>query len=132
MAKSLYHLLMKSSLVIVGNFYIAMSFYAIHENKILARIFKFTVIGYWPCSTVSNVTDCRYVSDCRSRGHEFYPGTVPYFRGDRSWKNFYAILLPSAESFKKGCCQLQAQHVHKILINCLVKLAQEKKCGQVN
>ena len=32
------------------------------------------------------------------------------------------ILLPSAESFKKGCCQLQAKEV---LVNCLFKLAQE-------
>ena len=35
------------------------------------------------------------------------------------------ILLPSAESFKKGCCQLQ-KYVHKVLVNCLFKLAQEK------
>ena len=35
------------------------------------------------------------------------------------------ILLPSAESFMKGCCQLQAKYVHKLLVNCLVKLAQE-------
>ena len=34
------------------------------------------------------------------------------------------ILLPSAESCKKVCCQLQA----KVLVNCLFKLAQEK-CG---
>ena len=32
-----------------------------------------------PCSVVGNVFDCRYVSDCRSRGHKFYPGPVPYF-----------------------------------------------------
>ena len=32
------------------------------------------------------------------------------------------ILLPSAESFKKGCCQ----YVHEVLVNCLFKLAQEK------
>ena len=32
------------------------------------------------------------------------------------------IILPSAESFKKGCCQLQA----KVLVICLFKLAQEK------
>ena len=31
------------------------------------------------------------------------------------------ILLASAESFKKGCCQL-----HEVLVNCLFKLAQEK------
>ena len=34
------------------------------------------------------------------------------------------ILLPSADSFKKGCCQLQ--YVYKVLVNHLFKLAQEK------
>ena len=33
------------------------------------------------------------------------------------------ILLPSAESVKKGCYQL---HVHEVLVNCLFKHAQEK------
>ena len=33
-------------------------------------------------STVGNVSGYRYVSDCRSRGCEFDPGPVPYFRGD--------------------------------------------------
>ena len=37
-----------------------------------------------------------------------------------------AILLPSAESFMKGCCQLQAKYVHKLLVDRLFKLAQEK------
>ena len=37
------------------------------------------------------------------------------------------ILLPSADSFKKGCCQLQAKkYVHKLLVNRLFKPAQEK------
>ena len=36
------------------------------------------------------------------------------------------ILLPSAESFKKGCCQLQRKYVHEVLVNCYFKLAQEK------
>ena len=36
------------------------------------------------------------------------------------------ILLPSAESFKKGCCQLHWKYVHKVLVNCLFKHAQEK------
>ena len=35
-----------------------------------------------PPSTVSNVSGYRCVSDCRSRGREFDPGPVPYFRGD--------------------------------------------------
>ena len=33
-------------------------------------------------SAVDNVSGYRCVSDCRSRGHEFDPGPVPYFRGD--------------------------------------------------
>ena len=35
-----------------------------------------------PRSTVGNVSGYRCVSDCRSRGREFDPGLVPYFRGD--------------------------------------------------
>ena len=33
-------------------------------------------------STVSNVSDYRCISDCRSRGRKFDPGLVPYFLGD--------------------------------------------------
>ena len=36
------------------------------------------------------------------------------------------ILLPSSETFKKGCCQLQMKYVHEVLDNYLVKLAKEK------
>ena len=35
-----------------------------------------------PCSTVGNVSGSKCESDCRSRGREFDPGSVPYFRGD--------------------------------------------------
>ena len=35
-----------------------------------------------PCSAVGNVSGNRCESDCRSRGREFDPGPVPYFRGD--------------------------------------------------
>ena len=37
------------------------------------------------------------------------------------------ILLSSPESFKKGCCQLQAKVCARaLLVNCLFKRAQEK------
>ena len=61
-----------------------------------------------PHRAVGNVSDYRCLSDCRSRGHKFDPGPVPYFRGDYEIIST-VILLPSAESFKKGCCQLQAK-----------------------
>ena len=35
-----------------------------------------------PRSAVGNVSGYRCVSDCRSRGHEFDPSLVPYFRRD--------------------------------------------------
>ena len=35
-----------------------------------------------PRSAVGNVSGYRCLSDCRSRGREFDPGPVPYFRGD--------------------------------------------------
>ena len=35
------------------------------------------------------------------------------------------ILLPSAESFKKGF-SYKRKYVHEVLVNCLFKLAQEK------
>ena len=36
------------------------------------------------------------------------------------------ILLPSADSFKKGCCQLQAKVCAQLLVNRLFTPAQEK------
>ena len=62
-----------------------------------------------PRSAVGNVAGYRCVSDCRSRGREFDPGPVPYFRGNDHEIISTVILLPSADSFKKGCCQLQAK-----------------------
>ena len=35
-----------------------------------------------PRSAVGNVSGYKCVSDCRSRGREFDPSQVPYFRGD--------------------------------------------------
>ena len=58
-----------------------------------------------PRSAVGNVCGYRCVSDCRSRGREFDPGRYHTFvKIDHK-----IILLPSADLFKKGCCQLQAK-----------------------
>ena len=52
---------------------------------------------------VCNVSDCRYMSDCRSRGLEFDPCLVLYLylHGNWSWNNFYDH-SPSFRYFKKG------------------------------
>ena len=61
------------------------------------------------CSTVGNKSGNRCMSDCRSRGREFDPGPVPYFLEIDHEIILRVILLPSIESFKKGCCLLQAK-----------------------
>ena len=55
-----------------------------HEEHLYPEIgnnyFKIKSAG--PRSAVGNVSGYRCVSDCSSRGREFDPGPVPYFRGD--------------------------------------------------
>ena len=49
----------------------------------MSRKYKKTAsCGTGPRSAVGNVSGYRCVSDCRSRGCEFDPGPVPYFRED--------------------------------------------------
>ena len=38
----------------------------------------------------------------------------------------YEIISTVIPSTKKGCFQLNGKYVHKVLVNCLVQLAQEK------
>ena len=57
---------------------------------------------------------------------EFDPGPVPSFVEIDHEMISTVILLPSADSFKKSCCQLQAKYVHELLVNHLLKPAQEK------
>ena len=71
-----------------------------------------------PRSAVGNVSGNRYESDCRSRGREFDPGPVPYFRGDFS-------ALPLNHS-RRVVVSYKRKYVHELLVNCLFKLAQEK------
>ena len=64
----------------------------------------------WPHSAVGNMSGNRCESDCRSRGREFDPGAVPYTFVEIDYEIISTvILLPSTESFKKDCCQLQAK-----------------------
>ena len=75
-----------------------------------------------------NMSGNRCESDCRSRGHKSEPGPFHNFVEIDHEIISMLILLPSAESFKKGCCQLQAKVrcEHEVLVKCLFNLAQEK------
>ena len=61
-----------------------------------------------PRSAVGNMSGYRCQSDCRSRDCEFDPGPVPYLEIDHEIIST-VILIPSAESFMKDCCQLQVK-----------------------
>ena len=62
-----------------------------------------------PRSAVVNVSGYRCMSDCRSRVASSIPaGSHTFVEIDHEIISM-VILLPSADSFKKGCCQLQAK-----------------------
>ena len=52
------------------------------DNDITLPVIKALLFYTGPRSAVGNVSGNRCESDCRSRGREFDPGPVPYFRGD--------------------------------------------------
>ena len=70
-----------------------------------------------PRSAVGNVSGYRCVSDCRSRARSH-----TFVEIDHEIIST-VILLPSADSFKKGCCQLQAKVCAQI-----TGLPPRKKC----
>ena len=61
--------------------------YGVNHDIVLFILAPGYTVSTWGCvagprSAVGNVSGYRCVSDCRSRGREFDPGPVPYFRGD--------------------------------------------------
>ena len=60
-------------------------------------------------SAVGNVSGYRCVTDCRSRGREFDPGPVPYFRGYWSWNNFYGHSPPFRWFIQEGLSSVTSE-----------------------
>ena len=52
------------------------------KGNIWFSCFHTFIVVAGPRSAVGNVSGYRCMFDCRSRGREFDPGLVPYFRGD--------------------------------------------------
>ena len=63
----------------------------------------------WPRNAVCNVSGYRCVSDCRSGVASSIPVRSHTFVKIDHEIISTVILLPSADLFKKGCCQLQAK-----------------------
>ena len=97
------------------------------QTSAIKYVFSFIPTG--PRSTVGNVSGYRCEADCKSRGREFDPDPVPHFVEIDHEIISTVILLPSAESFMKGCCQLQAKVCARITGYPLVQACPGKKCG---
>ena len=50
-----------------------------------------------------------FISDCISRGREFNPGPVPYFRGDWSWNDFYGQSPPFRWFIQEGLLSVTSE-----------------------
>ena len=82
-----------------------------------------------PRSAVGNVSGCRCLSDCRSRGREFDPGPVPYFRGDWSWNNFYGHSPPFRWFIQEGLLSVTSESMCTNYWLTACSSLPRKKCG---
>ena len=80
-------------------------------------------------SAVGNVSGYRCVSDCRSRGREFDPGPVPYFRGDWSWNDFYGHSPPFRWFIQEGLLSVTSESMCTNYWLTACSSLPRKKCG---
>ena len=113
------------------NAIILAEFLHVHLIRLSVLIRLSDLITYSPCSAVGSE------SDCRSRGHEFDPGPVSYFRGDWSWNkvpyfhsdwswNIFYGHSPSSTDLRRANVSYNGKYLHEVLVNGLVKLAEKK------
>ena len=90
--------------------------------------FPFLTITHTTClrSAVGNVSGYRCESDCRSRSHKFDTVHSNTFVEIDHEIVSSVLLLRLAQSFKKGCCQLQAKYWLTAS-----SILPRKKCGKV-
>ena len=85
----------------------------VEQNKPVIELLEFKnktlIILTGPRSAVGNVSGYRCVSDCNSGVASSIPARSHTFVEIDHEIISTVILLPSADSFKKGCCQLQAK-----------------------
>ena len=71
------------------------------------------------------MSDCRYVSDCRSKVASSIPARSHSFAEIDREIISTAILLHFTDS-RRVVGSYKQKYVHKVLVNCLVKLAKEE------
>ena len=102
------------------------------ENWCVLTIFIIAYMQWLPSgprSAVGNVSGYRCVSDCGSRGREFDPGPVPYFRGDWSWNNFYGHSPPFRWFIQEGLLSVTSESMRTNYWLTACSSLPRKKCG---
>ena len=95
--------------------------------SLIAKNFQMGNTG--PPSAAGNVSGYRCVSDCNSRGREFDPGPVPYFRGDWSWNNFYGHSPPFRWFIQEGLLSVTSESMFTNYWLSACSSLPRKKCG---
>ena len=84
-----------------------------------------------PRSAVGNVSRNRCEFDCRSRGWEFDPGPVPYFRGDWLWNDFYGHSPPFRWIIQEGLLSVTSETMcAKYWLTTCSSLPRKKSVGR--
>ena len=108
----------------------------------MKQTFEITILGYYqipsrsafrcwtgPRSAVGNVSGYRCVSDCRSRGRDFDPTLVLYFRGDWSRNNFYGHSPPFRWFIQEGLLSVISESMCTNYWLTACSSLPRKKCG---
>ena len=96
------------------------------ENPQHMLFFFFFFFYTGPGSAVGNVSGYRCVSDCNPGVESSIPAPSHTFTEIEHEIISTVILLPSADSFKKGCCQLHAKVCARITGYLLVQACPGK------
>ena len=102
-------------------------FHAYNQNILTLVLLNPDIISSVENSVAGPRSAVGKVSDSRSRGPEFNPGpawSYTFVEIDHEIIST-AILLPFTDS-RRVVVSYNRKYVHKVLVNCLVKLAQEK------
>ena len=107
--------------------------WGVHFNHCVSPTVCLSVCLSVPSLAVSknahNSMRYRCVSDCRSRGREFDPGPVPYFRGDWSWNNFYGHSPPFRWFIQEGLLSVTSESMCTNYWLTACSSLPRKKCG---
>ena len=87
---------------------------------------------FWAPGSVAQSSTClatRSESDSRSRGREFDPGSVPYFRRDWSWNNFHGHSPPYHWIIQEGLLSVTSESMFTKYWLTACSSLPRKKCG---